>query len=127
MIAALSAWHEQHEVAAEALERVKVLPGHAMLETYSVLTRLPGGLAIPAPTAAEVLAKRFPKRPLRLRAAEHDRLLHTLSENGIPGGASYDGLIALEAAAHGLTLLTLDGRAQETYRRLGVAFRDLGG
>ena len=35
-------------------------------------------------------------------------------------GASYDGLVALEAAAHDHTLLTLDERAQQTYGRLGV-------
>lgn len=38
------------------------------------------------------------------------------------GGASYDGLVALEAAAHAETLLTLDERAQVTYRRLGAQF-----
>ncbi len=48
-MAALSAWHESHDAAAEALEAVRVLPAHAMLETYSVLTRLPGGLAVPPP------------------------------------------------------------------------------
>ncbi len=42
------------------------------------------------------------------------------------GGASYDGIVALEAQAGAETLLTLDRRAQETYRRLGVAFRILG-
>jgi hypothetical protein len=38
------------------------------------------------------------------------------------GGASPDGLVALEAGAHERTLLTLDERAQTTYRRLGVTF-----
>jgi hypothetical protein len=33
---------------------------------------------------------------------------------------------ALEAAAHGRTLLTLDERAQSTYQRLGVPFRVIG-
>jgi hypothetical protein len=42
---------------------------------------------------------------------------------GVFGGASYDGLVALEAAAHGRTLLTLDERAQVTYQRMGVSFR----
>jgi hypothetical protein len=35
------------------------------------------------------------------------------------------GLVALEAAAHEQVLLTRDARAQDTYRRLGVAFRAL--
>jgi hypothetical protein len=38
------------------------------------------------------------------------------------GGASYDGVVALQAAASRETLLTLDERAQDTYRRLGAAF-----
>ena len=39
------------------------------------------------------------------------------------GGASYHGLVALEAHAHGRVLLSLDRRAQETYRRLHVEFQ----
>ncbi len=66
VVAALSAWHEQHDVAARALERVTVLPAHVMLEAYSVLTRLPGGLAVPAATAADVLGRRFHDPPLEL-------------------------------------------------------------
>ena len=42
------------------------------------------------------------------------------------GGSSYDGLFALEAAAHGLPLITLDQRAQVTYRRLGAEFATIG-
>jgi hypothetical protein len=44
---------------------------------------------------------------------------------GVFAGASYDGLVALEAAANDHTLLTLDERAQQTYHRLGVRFRVL--
>jgi hypothetical protein len=40
--------------------------------------------------------------------------------------SSGDGLVALEAAAHGQTLLTLDERAQATYRRPGIDFRVIG-
>jgi len=49
-------------------------------------------------------------------------LLSTLAQAGVFGGSVYDGLVALEAAGHDRTLLTLDRRAQDTYRRLGVAF-----
>ena len=59
VVAALSAWHERQEDAAAALASVTALPAHAMLEAYSVLTRLPGGYAVPAATAAEVLEARF--------------------------------------------------------------------
>jgi hypothetical protein len=120
VIAALSGWHQQHEAAAAAIADVAVLPAHVVVESYSALTRLPGGLAVPASTAANVLARRFGQPPLALPDSERRSLVATLAGAGVFGGASYDGLIALEAGSH--TLLTLDRRAQETYRRLGVAF-----
>jgi hypothetical protein len=98
-----------------------------LVETYSVLTRLPSGLAVPAAAAADVLARRFPDSPLQIAPDGRGSLLQTLAAAGVSGGATYDGLVALEAAAHGQTLLTLDQRAQITYRRLGVPFRDLSG
>jgi len=123
VVAALSAWHERQEDAAAALASVTVLPAHAMLEAYSVLTRLPGGLAVPAVTAAALLEARFSEPPLRLGTRDRRRLLTTHAAAGVFGGASYDGLVALEAQAHGRMLLSLDERAQDTYRRLGVAFQ----
>lgn len=122
MVAALSAWHEDHEPAAQGLRDVDALPAHVMIEAYSVLTRLPGGLAVPGPIAADVLARRFGASVLALPEADRSGLLATLADAGVLGGVSYDGLVALEAARHGHVLLTLDRRAQETYRRLGVPF-----
>jgi hypothetical protein len=123
VIAALAAWHERHEAAAAALHPVTALPAHVALEVYAVLTRLPSGLAVPGAAAAATLARRFGDPPLGLddRAA----LLTRLAGAGIFGGASYDGLVALEAGEHDHTLLTLDERAQQTYQRLGVPFRAL--
>jgi toxin FitB len=122
----LSGWHEQHEVAAQALEGVDAIPAHVMVEAYSVLTRLPGGLAVPAATTASVLTRRFDKKPLYLPSAGRGAMLSKLAGAGVFGGASYDGLVALEATAHGRTLLTLDRRAQDTYRRLGAPFQVIG-
>ncbi len=102
---------------------VSALPAHVVLEAYSVLTRLPGGLAVPPASASEVLAERFPARPLTLPVAGRRSLVASLASAGVVGGASYDGLVALEAAAHEQPLLTLDRRAQDTYQRLGVTFR----
>lgn len=98
-----------------------------MLEAYSVLTRLPGGLAVPATVASEVLAERFPGEPLRLPDHERAGLPETLALAGVAGGASYDGLVALEAVAHGHDLLTLDSRAQDAYRRLGARYAVIAG
>jgi len=106
---------------------VTALPAHAVLEAYSVLTRLPGGLAVPAPTAAAVLADRFDGRLLNLAPTKRAQVLRTLSAAGVFAGAAYDGLVALEAAAHDRVLLTLDQRAMATYQRLGVPFRLIAG
>ena len=92
-----------------------------------MLTRLPAGLAVPAGVAADVLADRFAGRALALDAGARSGLLRTLAAAGVVGGATYNGLVALEAAAHGETLLTLDRRAEATYRRLGVAFAVIAG
>jgi hypothetical protein len=99
---------------------VTALPAHASLEVYSVLTRLPSGLAVSAATAAEVLTTRFPGTPLEV--PDRLGLIGRLAARGIFGGASYDGLVASEAAANDAGLLTLDERAQMTYRRLGIVF-----
>jgi toxin FitB len=125
VIAALSGWHTDHDVAATALEGVTELPVHVLLEAYSVLTRLPSGLAVPATDAADVLGRRFGGSPLGLPDSERAGLPTRLAEAGVFGGASYDGLVGLEADAHGRVLCSLDRRAQDTYRRLGVTFRAL--
>jgi hypothetical protein len=75
--------------------------------------------------AADLLARRFPGKRLRLAAAQSTSVVSTLARAGVGGGATYDGLVALEATAHGEVLVTLDGRAQRTYQRLGVKFRPL--
>ena len=126
MIAGLSAWHEQHEETARPLARVRALPAHVLVEAYAVLTRLPAGLAVPASAAATVLTRRFDGAPLRLGAEDRRNLVERLADAGVAGGATYDGLVALQAAAHGHTLLTLDERAQATYRRLGIDFKVIG-
>jgi len=120
VIAALSAWHERHEAAAEALAGVAALPSHVVLEAFSVLTRLPAGLAVDPTTAAGLLRERFRDPPLMLDAEQRAGLLDRLAEARVSGGSAYDGLVALEAATHGETLLTLDERALTTYRRLGA-------
>jgi toxin FitB len=105
---------------------VSALPAHVVLEAYSVLTRLPGGAAVPAGAAASVLARRFGGEQLSLAEPRRAEVLRTLAEAGVFGGAAYDGLVALEAAAHDRVLLTLDRRAVTTYQRLGAPFRLIG-
>jgi toxin FitB len=95
------------------------LSGHALAETYSVLTRLPGDSRLAPADAARLLAARF-SAPLMLGSARARKLPETLSGLGIAGGAVYDALVALAAREHGAALATRDARARGTYDAVGV-------
>jgi predicted nucleic acid-binding protein len=108
--AAVVRWWDGREVA---------LSGHALAETYSVLTRLPGDLRLAPADAARLIAERFVE-PLVLGPEAARRLPDVLSRLGIAGGAVYDALVALAAVAHGASLATRDARARPTYETVGV-------
>jgi toxin FitB len=108
--AAVTRWWDGQQVA---------LSGHALAETYSVLTRLPGDARLTPPDAARLLDARFAP-PLLLSAARARKLPDTLSRLGIAGGAVYDALVALAAIEHEVALATRDGRAKGTYDAVGV-------
>lgn len=95
------------------------LSGHALAETYSVLTRLPGDARLSAEDAARLLDARF-TTPLTLSGSTARAVHATLSALGLAGGAVYDGLVALAAKEHGLALATRDARARGTYDAVGV-------
>ena len=103
-------WWDGREVA---------LSGHALAETYSVLTRLPGDLRLAPADAARLIAERFAE-PFILGSGTARRLPDVLSRLGIAGGAAYDALVALAAAEHGAELATRDARAKPTYVTVGV-------
>jgi toxin FitB len=96
------------------------LSGHALVETYSVLTRLPGDARLTPADAARLLTARFPL-PLVLSSSRTRKLPGTLSRLGIAGGAVYDALVALAAKEHGAALATRDARARGTYEAVGVS------
>ncbi|MBY0287392.1 MAG: type II toxin-antitoxin system VapC family toxin [Mycobacteriaceae bacterium] len=124
-VAALDPSHEAHPVCRRALVELRpALAGHAVFETYSVLTRLPIPLRLSAGQAASVLAAAFPDdcwldvegtRDLRGRLARLD----------IVGGSVYDALVGHAAVTNHRALLTRDRRAERTYRSLGVEYRFL--
>lgn len=122
-IAAFGEWHELHEPAVEALAGSPALVAHAALEAYSVLTRLPEPFRAPAATVVAYLADNFTGARPVLPAAEQRRLPELMERAGVHGGAVYDGLVALTAAAAGAELISLDARAAQTYERLGVEHR----
>lgn len=107
---AVSRWWNGREAA---------LSGHAVAETYSVLTRLPGDLRLTPADAARLLGERFVE-PLLLGDEVSRRLPEVLGRLGVAGGAVYDALVALAAHEHGADLATRDGRAKATYEAVGV-------
>jgi hypothetical protein len=96
------------------------IPAHAAFETYSSLTRLPKPHTMAADVVCVWLEDTFADRWLGLTTTALRLALGRLQELGIAGGATYDGLIAMTAAAEGATLVTLDKRALATYTRVGV-------
>ncbi len=113
----LVATHREHErVVAWWDGREVALAGHAAIETYSVLTRLPGDLRLAPPDACWPSAPR-PRccRLRRRRVGWWTRLRAPVS-----GGAAYDALVALAAVEHEADLGTRDARARANYESVGA-------
>lgn len=125
IIAAFASWHERHDSARRALDLRPKVVGHAVAESYSVLTRLPPPHRASATVARDFLVDRFPEPYLALPGARLRDLLRTLADTGITGGATYDALIGLTANESGAELLSCDRRARVTYDAVGVRSRSL--
>jgi len=82
----------------------------AAYETYSVLTA----------AVWAWLDREFSDRWIGFDAQALRTALGRLEQLGVSGGATYDGLIAITAAESSATLLTLDRRALDVYRKVGV-------
>lgn len=126
VVAALAGWHEGHDAAAAAVTGGVRLPAHCLVETYSVLTRLPSPHRFAPRLARELLQATFVDEPLTLGGAAYAELLLRLAQAGISGGAAYDALIGVTAAHHGALLLSRDRRAARVYAALGVGFELVG-
>ncbi len=122
LVAAFASWHPGHAVATSALTAAVGLPEHVVIETYSVLTRLPPPHRVSPSIAARWLDERFSAtllRPAPDTVASLPSLVATLD---IKGGSVYDALIGLTVRDAGADLLTRDERAARTYDRLDVAY-----
>lgn len=117
--------HLHPEVVGWRADREAALAGHALAETYSVITRLPSQLRVAPEDAAQLLADEFAD-PLLIDPATTRRLPTLLAERGVFGGAVYDALVGLAAVEHGAALATRDARAKDTYERVGARTEMLG-
>lgn len=121
-IPAILASHEAHHVVNRWIgKRVLHLPAHASLETYSVLTRLPGDARLLPADAAQLIRERFGP-PVTLDTESTNNLIDELAQLNIAGGAVYDALIAMTAVKADGMLATRDARAAATYRLLNANY-----
>lgn len=113
--------HEAHAVVRTwARGRRLALSGHALPETYAVLTRLPGAARVSPSDAVQLIDENFPDH-LAVPPTSANRIHELVAGNGISGGAVYDAMVALAAREHGVTLVTRDARARGTYDAVGAA------
>jgi predicted nucleic acid-binding protein len=116
----LVASHEAHAAVSSWAHSLTLgLGGHALTETYSVLTRLPGDARLSPADAVRLIDDNFVadlSLPSALAASAH----RELARQRVAGGATYDGLVALAAREHGVPLATRDARARPTYDAIGV-------
>lgn len=133
MVAAVCSWHEQHNVAAKELNRrlqrgdSMAVPAPALVEAYSVLTRLPAPHRLSPSDAWALIAGNFvePAAIVALTAGDYAELLKQLATQSVAGGRTYDAVIGECARrAKAETLLTLNRRHFEP-PPLGVSVTDL--
>ena len=123
VVPAIATWHEAHETARHAARGASI-PAHSLLESYAVLTRLPVPHRLDSGIVESLLSERFPPSLVLAPPARLARsIVRLLASERIEGGAVYDGLVGLTAAAYDQELLTRDERAVVTYEALGVEFR----
>jgi len=121
LVASFASWHQHHAVALAAVRRVDVVVAHTLLETYSVLTRLPAPHRMTPEVVSKYLDLTFGKHAVTsLSAVAQRELVGTCAAQSLAGGSIYDAVIAATCVAAKLQLLTLDGRARATYSVLGV-------
>lgn len=125
-VAALDAGHLAHAPCVDVVRELRpALAGHAAFEVFSVLTRMPGALAVDPGDAVRLLERVFPDQ-VWLTPARSRALYGRLAAIGITGGAVYDALVGEAARTNGCELLTRDQRARRTYEALGVRFKFVG-
>ncbi len=126
VIAGLSSWHPDHDLARPVLADKPPILAHVLSESYSVLTRLPAPRRLDPILAVTALRHAFPDTPVSLAGRRLAPLLDRLATAGIHGGATYDAIIAGTARVAGLMLISFDERARATYAAVGAEVHWLG-
>ena len=118
IVAALAQWHREHARAQRALERALdgkdgvIVPAHALVESFSVLTRMPAPYRVGGADVLQSLRQTFEStRVVTLSSRSIWPVLERVVSLGLSGGIVYDALILESATDGGATkLLTLNAR-----------------
>jgi predicted nucleic acid-binding protein len=123
IIAGVLSWHEFHERAILALEKAVagrrlLMPLPVLIESYSVLTRLPAPHRLRREVAYQLLHGSFAgARVISLSQGTAWTFLQDCVEMGTLGGRVYDAVIASAAIEAGASeLLTFNARDFELFR-----------
>lgn len=114
IVSALLDWHQFNPRALPAINRaladdVLLLPQHALIESYSVMTRLPPPRRVPPQHAFGLLHETFRSCRIISVSTEHTWQFLRERDERTSGGASYDALIAITAIQAGAqSLLTFN-------------------
>lgn len=134
VVASLAPWHAEHGLARglvatllgqPELHRV-ILPRHVLVESYSVLTRLPSPRRISPERACEILRLTFEGRAEIVDRPYQDiwNFLEDARRHGIAGGAAHDAAIAdLARQAGARVLYTFNVRHFERFAGPELAVR----
>ena len=113
LICSLQNWNPHHDATLADLENrlnqgqsLHIIP-HTLLETFSVMTRMPEPFRKPASLVEEILTRNFQDFPLTgpPEAADTWLLLSDLARKGVGGGQTCDRWIAWMAHKAGMQAL----------------------
>jgi predicted nucleic acid-binding protein len=113
LVALLCEWHEHYLRTTRTYQRCReqdlqiIIPAHAILECYSVLTRLPAPFRFSTEAARQLIEQNFSDAVtiVGTKVGTVWSLIENLASRGIGGGRAYDALIAACAAEAGATVL----------------------
>lgn len=113
LIALLCDWHAQHSRTLRSYQYWHdhnaqiILPVHAILECYSVLTRIPSPYRLPPDIARQTIEENFARSAVvvGVKSGGVWERIADLARLGFGGGQVYDALIAWCTADAGATVL----------------------
>lgn len=126
VVAGHGPWHEAFDIADPVLRRRPRLASQVVLETFSVLTRMPPPFRATPRSAAAYVESLLAEPPLGLPAGEYAKIVAEAAAHGLAGKLIYDAAVGLAARRAGAKLVTRDRRALPVYEMVGAPFDLIG-